>query len=162
MKSRSPQLNLPFSPAPSFVAQAPRWRDGAELQYLGACLVLRLDTDRKAAICDGDVLHLPLPPAATPRQIQDGVEAWLRQEALRLIGASIERLSQNLARPVPPWGLSFSARSDWVQGRADGALRCNWRLIEQPPALIEQAVSRALAALPSANAMADLWEVQAA
>jgi hypothetical protein len=41
-------------------------------------------------------------------------------------------------------------------------LRCNWRLIEQPAELIEQAVSQALAALPSAGGMADFWEIQAA
>ena len=162
MKPRSPQLTLRFDSESSLSAPAERWRDGADLKYLGAHLLLRLDTDRKTAVRDGATLHLPLPPAASPRQIQDGVEAWLRQEAMRLIGASIERQSQRLARSVPPWALSFSARSDWVRGHADGSLRCNWRLIEQPAALIEQAVSQALAALPPANATADFWAIQLA
>lgn len=158
MKPRNPQLTLRFDSESSPSSPAVRWRDGADLQYLDARLVLRLDTDRKAAVREGDTLHLPLPPAATPRQIQDGVEAWLRQEAMRLIGASIQRQSQRLARPVPPWALSFSARGDWAQSRADGSLRCNWRLIEQPLALIEQVVGQALATLPSASATADFWE----
>jgi hypothetical protein len=156
MKPRSPQLALRFDAELS--ASVARWRDGAELRYLGGRLVLLLDTDRKAAVRDGNTLHLPLPPAATPRQIQDSVEAWLRREAMRLIGASMERQSQRLARPVPPWALSFSARSDWVHSHADGSLRCNWRLIEQPVALIEQAVGQALAALPLASATTDFWE----
>ena len=160
MKPRTAQFKLRFDA--ELPALAVRWRDGAALQYLGAPLFLRLDTDRKAAVRDGETLHLPLPPAATPRQIQDGVEAWLRQEAMRLIGACIQHQSQRLARPVPPWGLSFSARSDWAQSHADGSLRCNWRLIEQPVALIEQTVSQALAGLPTASATADFWEIQAA
>lgn len=162
MKPRNPQLALRFDSESSLSSPTERWRDGAELVYLGAHLVLRLDTDRKGAVRDGGTLHLPLPPAATPRQIQDGAEAWLRQEAKRVIGASIERQSQRLSRVVPPWALTFSARSDWVQGLADGSLRCNWRLIEQTTTLIEQAVSQALAALPPANATADLWEIQLA
>lgn len=160
MKPRSPQLALRFDAEHS--APVARWCEGAALPYLGACLVLLLDTDRKTAVREGNSLHLPLPPAATPRQIQDGVEAWLRQEAMRLIGASMERQALRLARPVPPWALSFSARSDWVHSHADGSLRCNWRLVEQPVELIEQAVSQALATLPLASATADFWEVRAA
>ncbi|MFA7268013.1 MAG: YgjP-like metallopeptidase domain-containing protein [Sterolibacterium sp.] len=160
MKPRTSQLALRFDTAPP--DPAAQWHDGASLPYLGEQLILRFDTDRMAATRDGNLLHLPLPPAATPRQIRDRAEAWLRHEAARLIGTSLERQTQRLNRPLPRWALSFSARSSWVVNPADGSLRFNWRLIEQPPALIEQTVGQALAALPVADATADLWEMQTA
>lgn len=163
MKQRSPQLSLRLDSAPP--DPAARWRDGASLAFLGGHIALRLDTDRKTADLDGVILHLPLPPAATPRQVQDGVEAWLRQEAARLIGASVERHAQRLGldgQHAPRWALSFSARGGWAQSHADGMLRFNWRLIEQPAALIDQTVGRALAALPTGSATADFWGMQTA
>ena len=162
MKPRSPQLTLWLEsgqPEP-----AARWRDGAALAYLGGALTLRLDTDRKTAILDGSALHLPLPPAATQRQIQDGAEAWLRREASRLLGASLERQAQHLGRPKPCWALSFSARGGWALQHADGSLRFDWHLIEQPAVVIDQVVSHALAALPleRLTATKDFWGMQTA
>jgi predicted metal-dependent hydrolase len=163
MKPRSPQLSLRFDAA--LPAAEAKWREGAAIPYLGGHLILRLDTDRRLAVLEGETLHLPLPPAASPRQIRDGAEAWLRQAAAQCIGASIERQARDVQRPVPYWALSFAARGSWSQSHADGSLRFNWHLIEQPPALIEETVGRALAALPLANASlatADLWAMQAA
>lgn len=162
MTPRSPQLSLRLESAPPDPAR--RWHDGAALAYLGHHLILRLDTDRKDAILDGDTLHLPLPPAATPRQIQDGVEAWLRREATRLIGTSMETQAQRFGPPTRRWALSFSARGGWASQHADGSLRFNWRLVEQPVGVIDQVVGNALAALPrdSDSATADLWGMQAA
>ncbi len=157
---RSPQLTLRLDaelPDPAM-----RWHDGAFLSYLGGHLTLQLDTDRKTAMLEGQTLHLPLPPAASPRQIQDGVEAWLRQEAATQIGASVERQAQRLGRQTPRWALSFAARGGWSQRHADGSLRFNWRLIEQPAAIIEQVVGHAVASLPAPCATADFWDIQAA
>ena len=163
MKQRSPQLSLRFDAA--LPDPQAKWHDGASIAYLGRRLNLRLYTDRRLAVCEGETLHLPLPPAASPRQIRDGAEAWLRRAAAQCIGASIERQAREMQRPVPRWALSFSARGSWSQSHADGSLRFNWHLIEQPPALIEETVGRVLAALPRANATlatADLWAMQAA
>ena len=162
MTPRSPQLSLRLDsmlPDP-----AVRWRDGAGLAFLGRRLILRLDTDRKAAVLEGDTLHLPLPPAATPRQIQDGAEAWLRREATRLIGASVERQTQRLGHSQSRWALSFSARGGWAAQHADGSLRFNWHLVEQSAGVIDQLVGRALAAQPrdSGSATADFWGKQTA
>lgn len=151
MKARSPQISLRLDAAPPAV----RWHDGARLAFLGDELVLVLVTDRKAAMREGEILHLPLPPAATPRQIQDGVEAWLRQEAAFFIAASIKRQSPGDIR----WALSFAAKGGWAHVHADGSLRFNWRLIEQPAEIIEQVVARAIAALPQPAANSDLWDM---
>ena len=154
---RNPQLALQLDagiPDP-----AARWHDGASFAYLGDTLQLTIDADRKIAMRVGNTLHLPLPPAASPRQIQDGVEAWLRQEAARLIGLQVDAQAGRLSRPSPPWALSFASRGGWSQHHADGSLRFNWRLIEQPRETIEQVVAAAFGALPAANATADLWDM---
>jgi len=162
MAARSPQLSLQLDSAPPDPAM--RWHDGAGLTYLGSGLILRLVTDRKDAVLEGDTLHLPLPPAATPRQIQDGAEAWLRREATRLIGASVERQAQRLGHSASRWALSFSARGGWVSQHADGSLRFNWRLVEHAAGVLDQVVGQALAALPrdTDSATADFWGMQTA
>jgi len=134
-----------------------RWRDGARLAYLGGEIVLALDTDRDSAVLDGDVLHLPLPPAATPRQIQDGAETWLRKEAAHVLAICVALQARGQGRAIPACSLSFAARASWVQTDGRGGLRCNWRLIEQPYTVIEQAIAPVVAKLPLAVATPDLF-----
>ena len=156
MKPRPPQLALRLD----FDAPDPgaRWRDGARLPYLGGEIVLALDTQHDAAVLDDGVLHLPLPPEATSRQVQDGAETWLRKEAARLLAVCVAVQARRLGRAVPACSLSFAARASWVQADGRGGLRCNWRLIEQPYAVIEQAIASVLAKLPLATApVADLF-----
>ncbi|NJD33803.1 MAG: M48 family metallopeptidase [Betaproteobacteria bacterium] len=144
--SRSPQLKLRLEgsePDP-----AGRWHDGAALAYLGSSLRLVLDTRHKDALRAGDTLDLPLPPQATPRQIQDRAEAWLREEAKRVLQQVIAQKSALAGRRAPRLALSFAARGHWVEAQGDETLRCNWRLIEQTLPVIEQAITRAIAALP--------------
>lgn len=155
MKQRPPQLDLRLElAAPDPAAQ---WRDGARIAYLGGDIGLKLDTLYRDADLERGVLHLPLPPEATPRQIQDRAEAWLREEAQRLLTMCIERQARQLERPVPRCTLSFAARTNWAQPDGRGGLRCNWRLIEQPMVVIEQVIGRAVAALPATGATDDLF-----
>ena len=159
---RSPQLTLKLdSSGPD---PASRWHDGAALAFLGGSLRLVLDTRHKEALREGDTLDLPLPPQATPRQIQDRAEAWLREEAKRRLQQVIEqkflegRSALALAgRRAPRLALSFAARGHWVEVQNGGALRCNWRLIEQPMPVIEQAIAHAIAALPPEGGGFDLF-----
>ena len=155
MKQRPPQLALRLD----FEAPDPgaRWRDGARMSYLGDEIMLSLDTQCRAAVLEGGTLHLPLPPAATPRQIQDGCEAWLRKEASRLLAICVAMQARALGRGVPDCSLSFAARASWVQPDGRGGLRCNWRLIEQPLATIEKVLALAIAKLPPADACGDLF-----
>lgn len=155
MKRRPPQLALRLDlEAPDPGA---RWRDGARLPYLGGEIVLALDTNRRLAALEDGVLHLPLPPAATPRQIQDGAETWLRKEAARVLVICVALQARAQDRPIPVCSLSFAARASWVQTDGRGGLRCNWRLIEQPLTVIEQAVAPVIAKLPAATATPDLF-----
>lgn len=153
--SRSPQLKLKLdSNAPG---PAVRWHDGATLAFLGGNLRLVLGTQHQDALREGDTLDLPLPPQATPRQIQDRAEAWLRDEAKRRLQQVIEQKAMQAGRLAPRLTLSFAMRGNWVEVQDGNALRCNWRLIEQPMAVIEQAIARAIAALPAEDQGLDLF-----
>ena len=136
---------------------AGRWHDGASLAFLGGSLRLVLGTQHQEALREGDTLDLPLPPRATPRQIQDRAEAWLRDEATRLLREVIAQQSARAGRRSPALALSFATRGHWVEPRDRDCLRCNWRLIEQPLPVIEQAIARAIAALPREERGGDLF-----
>ena len=152
---RQPQLALKLDSTAADPAS--RWHDGAALAFLGGSLRLVLGTQHQEALREGDTLDLPLPPQATPRQIQDRAEAWLRDEAKRLLSQVIEQKSALAGRRAPRLALSFAARGHWVEVQDDDSLRCNWRLIEQPMAVIEQAIARAIATLPPEDKGFDLF-----
>lgn len=152
---RDPQLALKLDGIGADVAS--RWRDGATIAFLGGELRLVLGTQHQEALREGDTLDLPLPPQATPRQIQDRAEAWLREEAKRLLARIIEEKSALAGRRAPRLALSFAARGHWVEVRDSDLLRCNWRLIEQPLGVIEHAITRAIAALPPEHGSGDLF-----
>ncbi len=157
---RNPQLALRLDD--SAPDPATRWCEGAELAYLGGTVRLTLDTVRKDALLEGEILHLPLPPQATPRQIQDRAEAWLRDAAKRCLNEIIVKKSALAGRRPPKLTLSFAAHGHWADIRAADILRCNWRLIEQPLPIIEQILTRAVAALPREEREADLFAAFAA
>lgn len=158
MKKRSPQFALRLDAVlPDVTA---RWRDGAPLDYLGGTVVLRLDTRCKEATLAGGDLHLPLPPEATPRQVQDAAESWLRAQAQRVIGAQVAQAARQLGRPAPVVLLSFAARASWAQvDSRDGVacLRFHWRLVEQSPPVLAQVAAQAVAQLPRVEASLDLF-----
>lgn len=150
MKPRTPQLTLRLdaaTPEPDT-----HWGAGTTLAYLGGRLTLVLDTTCRVAMRIGDELHLPLPPAATARQICDAAESWLRDEALRLFTEK----STLAGRQSVAVKLVFGKRSDWV--RIEGRqLRCHWRLIEQPLPVIAQVLNQALARQAPAQISDDLF-----
>jgi hypothetical protein len=161
MKRRQAQLALRLDAGPVADPLA-AWRDQARLAYLGDALTLRLATGREAVERIGSDLHVTLPPEATAKQIRDACEAWLREEASRLIEAALRRRVPQHHSAPPRWRLSFADRGHWAKADSDGVLRFHWRLIEQPAEVIEQAVARALAALPAPAASGDLFAGAAA
>lgn len=157
--SRLPQLALRLDAAATD-ADAP-WRAGGTLAYLGGTLTLVLDTAARTPVRLDRELHLPLPPAATPRQIRDAAESWLRDEAQRVFAAALQKSA--LARrhlgahdALPRVVLVFGKRGDWAKPEGD-LLRCHWRLVEQPLAVVEQVLDQALAHAPAVPASADLF-----
>ena len=152
---RAPQLALRLDAGTPDPAQ--RWHEGASLAYLGGSLRLMLGSTDGEARREADTLSLPLPPQATPRQIQDRAEAWLREEARRVLLQIIEQESALAARRAPRLALSFAVRGHWVEAQGSDTLRCNWRLVEQPLPAIGQAVRRGIAALPPQDHGFDLF-----
>lgn len=155
-RPRAPQFALRLDAAPPD-ADA-QWRAGADIAHLGTLLTLVLDTACRTPQQVGNQLHLPLPPAATARQLRDAAESWLRDEALTLFGQIVAEKSALAGRRAPPprIALVFGKRGDWVR-REGELLRCHWRLIEQPPAVIAQVLEQALAQVQPTYASADLF-----
>lgn len=111
------------------------------MAYLGQTLLLVLATDSRAAEQMGDELRLPLPPEATPRQVRDAAESWLRDEALRIFSDCLAK-SMPSGRHSPRIVLSFGKGGDWARREGD-LLRCHWRLIEQPLPVVVQVLAKA-------------------
>lgn len=142
MRTRTPQLKLRLDAARP--DQETHWGGGGRVACRGGWLTLVLDTACRLPERAGDELHLPLPPAATPRQVRDAAESWLRDEAQRLFSAMVQK-SVPAGRPLPRIVLAFGKRGDWAR-REGELLRCHWRLIEQADATIEQVLLKAMAA----------------
>lgn len=152
---RKPQLDLRLDAATPDAAT--RWHAGATILWHGRMLRLQLDGRHTQAIQENDVLHLPLPPQATPRQIQDRAEAWLREQAARHLTQLIAEKSALAGRRAPRLALSFATRGHWIEVQNADTVRCHWRLIEQPAAVIAQAIERALVTPPPMRQAVDLF-----
>lgn len=163
MRPRNPQLSLRLETAQPSVTI--RWCEGARLPYLGMEIALHLSRECQEAGLHGGLLHLPLPPEALPRQIQDAAEAWLQREALMRFNDAAQRQAARYGTLVLPCVLSFATRANWVEvdmrssdtKGEEQCLRCNWRLIGQAPIVIEQVIGAVVAALPQAVPMLDLF-----
>ncbi|MDO9244165.1 MAG: DUF45 domain-containing protein [Rhodocyclaceae bacterium] len=156
MSVRTLQLALRLEAAATAPDRDVPWCSGSGVTYLGEFLRLELDTACRAPERCAGQLHLPLPPAATQRQIRDAAESWLRDEALRTFATLVAQKSALAERRPPRIALVFGKRSDWVRQDGD-VLRCHWRLIEQPLVIIEQVLGRALAAMQPELVCDDLF-----
>ena len=147
-----PQLALRFGALPD---AASNWRDGCLISYLNRDVIVRLGTHQHCAELNGDELHLPLPPEASARQVQDSAEAWLRQQCIEYVEHVIASLHEPQLVPTARRSirvqLSFAARSPWLAVEDQQTLRCNWRLIELAPETIEQHTKKALGQLAALN-----------
>ena len=81
--ARKLQLDLRLSAAKPDAAL--RWHEGASVLWLGQSLRLTFTKTHAQTCQENGVLFLPLPQDASPRQIQDCAEAWLRSEAMNYL-----------------------------------------------------------------------------
>lgn len=141
-----------------------RWIDGGELPYLGKRIVLGLAADRRQAFFssdarepqDGDLLWLPLPPAADPVRVRDAAQAWLQQRAGDHFGARLGHFLQRTGLSIRRWRLS-SAATRWGSCTSDGTIMLNWRLIHFAPDIIDYVIAHELAHLREMNHSRDFW-----
>ncbi len=134
--------------------------DGGSLPFLGARLTLRLRADLRdsalAAGADGDELRLALPADAAEAQVRDAVQAWLKEQAHRVLDERLRALSGRNGVQYSSWALS-SARSQWGSCGADGRIRLNWRLVHFSLPVIDYVVAHELAHIKELNHGPQFW-----
>ena len=106
-----------------------RFADGAALPFLGRPLTIRLrgaPTDaghpgRPVYVISGTAqeLLLPMPPDAGDSQVRQAVQAWMKDEALRILGERLDELARRGGVQPLSWKLS-SARTQWGSCNEDG------------------------------------------
>ncbi len=144
------------------------WRDGASLPFLGETVILVLDPRTTGAVLNSDAealpgvprltLHVGLPQTATPEQIRDVVQAWLKRQALRIFEERCAHFAPRLKVSVHRLGLS-SAQTRWGSASADGSVRLNWRLVHFALPTIDYVVAHELAHLREMNHSPRFWDV---
>lgn len=144
------------------------WRDGSELPFLGATVILVLDARITGAVLDDGAEGLPgvarrllrigLAHTATPAQIRDAVQSWLQRQARRLFEERCALFAPRLGVRVRRISLS-SATTRWGSANADGSIRLNWRLVHFALPIIDYVVAHELAHLREMNHSPAFWEV---
>jgi predicted metal-dependent hydrolase len=148
------------------------WREGATVPYMGESVVLVLDPRVSGAVLHEPsalveralpgvaqrTLHLGLAQSATPDQIQDAVQKWLQQEAVKVFQARVPIYAAKLEVYVRKVSLS-SAKTRWGSASVDGSIRLHWRLIHFGISVIDYVVAHELAHLREMNHSPRFWEV---
>ncbi len=134
--------------------------DGGSLPFLGTPITLRLRADLRASELAGgsagEELRLALPADAVESQVRDAVQAWLKEQALRVLGERLQALSARNGVQYSSWALS-SARSQWGSCGADGRIRLNWRLVHFSLPVIDYVVAHELAHIKELNHGPQFW-----
>lgn len=136
-----------------------QWRDGATVPFLGKPVTLRLDSPNGVLMFDADthVLHLALPEQADEQQIRDRVQAWLQQQARRVLPERLDVYAARLGARYRSFALS-SASTRWGSCTSEGKIRLNWRLIHFPLSIIDYVAAHELAHLREMNHGPRFWE----
>ncbi len=137
-----------------------KFADGGRLPFLGAEIILRLQPALRAHELasgpEGDELRLALPPDASEERVRDTVQAWLKEQARRVLEERLLELSARNGVDFTSWALS-SARSQWGSCGADGRIRLNWRLIHFALPVIDYVVAHELAHRMELNHGPEFW-----
>ncbi len=134
--------------------------DGGSLSFLGRDVALRLradiDSARLVEHATSTDLQLPLPVDADEQRVRDTLQAWLKEQARRILGERIAVLAPRLHVQPRTWSLS-SARSQWGACTNDRHIRLNWRLVHFSLPVIDYVVAHELAHLKEMNHSPRFW-----
>ncbi len=144
------------------------WADGAELDYLGARLRLKLDPShgfsQVGAVLEstgeGVTLRLGLAHNANEGQIRDAAQAWLMRQAKKLFTERLDHFAPQLGVRYAKLRLS-SAGTRWGSASADGSIRLNWRLIHLKMEMVDYVVVHELSHLRHMDHSPRFWDVVA-
>ena len=137
------------------------WVDGATLPYLGADIVLRLQSAaRSHCVYDADsrVLAVGVTPDLTEWQIRERVKRWFQDEAKRLFRERLDHYAPRMDVTYRAFALS-SAGTRWGSCTVAGNIRLNWKLVHYPLALLDYVVVHELAHLHEMNHSPRFWAV---
>ena len=146
------------------------WADGAELDFLGQRVCLRLDPAHAfkqvgAVLAPGEdgamaTLWLGLANNAGEAQIRDAAQAWLMRQAQQVFAESLQRFAPRLGVTYKTLRLS-SAGTRWGSASADGTIRLNWRLVHLKSEMIDYVVVHELSHLRHMDHSPQFWDVVA-
>lgn len=133
-----------------------RWRDGAELPFLGGHLVLRLvQATRARSELHGDQLWVAT-PGGGEEEVRRATVAWYKREARAYLAERVELLARKAGIATPRFMLS-SAMSRWGSCNSRREVRLAWRLLKAPAPMIDYVICHELAHLRHMNHSAAFW-----
>jgi len=149
------------------------WANGAELEFLGQRVRLRLDPTH-GFVQVGAVLEPPASDAqervatlrlglaqnASEAQIRDAAQAWLMRQAKRVFAERLDHFAPQLGVRYTRLRLS-SASTRWGSASADGTIRLNWRLIHLKMEMVDYVVVHELSHLRHMDHSPQFWDVVA-
>lgn len=133
-----------------------RFDDGGHLQYLGNLTVLRLGAEIAHSDDDANEVRLAVAADATQAEVRLALQAWLQQQAQRVISERIARFDGRTDARFAGWRLS-SARTQWGSCSPDGRIRLSWRLIHFAAPVIDYVIAHELAHLRELNHSPRFW-----
>lgn len=133
-----------------------RFADGGRVQYLGHPMQLRLGAGISHADDGAGEIRLAVAAEASEVEVRRALQAWLQQQAQRVIGERIERFSNRTDARFGGWRLS-SARTQWGSCSPDGRIRLSWRLIHLAAPVIDYVIAHELAHLRELNHSPRFW-----
>jgi predicted metal-dependent hydrolase len=141
-----------------------QWREGGEIPYLGAYIVLALDgtqalpafSGEPLAPQSGDILRLALPLDADRNRVRDSAHAWLQQRASLHFGQRLQHFLDANGLTIRRWRLS-SAATRWGSCSSDGNIMLNWRLIHFSHDIIDYVIAHEIAHLREMNHGGNFW-----
>ncbi len=137
------------------VPEAPQFRDGESLPWLGGTRTLRFASTQLSLLPEDDGV-IEVDPNLGP--VKFLVQDWYRAQALPLLQARVQVFAEKLGVRTPPVRLS-NALGRWGSCNDRGEIRLNWRLIKASPAEIDYVVAHEVAHLKHLNHSHDFWQL---
>ena len=126
------------------------WSHGASVPYLGRsvrlCVLSHGSVAAQPSPDDAPLMALSLPPEASPTQVREAAQAWLKARARALFESRLQHFAPQVGVQWTRLSLS-NAATRWGSASSDGHIRLNWRLIHLPLAQIDYVVVHELAHL---------------
>jgi len=130
--------------------------DGGRVRYLGQPMTLRLGATASHADSGTTEIHLAVPVSASEADVRQVLQAWLHEQARRIIGERVERFADRTPARFAGWCLS-SARTQWGSCSHNGRVRLNWRLVHFALPVIDYVIAHELAHLRELNHSVRFW-----